>query len=175
MEEVVVNKRRGRRPNSSTKRIQEVLEPENVDDINVSSLQDSADISVEQTVSNETSGDNEIKPTNDECPETENTSNEVRFVVGGENTQQKPYTTQHKYIMGDVVWIPELIQQQTCDGYGIIELKCYRQPVKRTIAAVMITNNVCYTFREVQKTIVAEQYVCDTKEQCVKLCEELNK
>ena len=54
MEEVIVNKRRGRRPNNSSKRIQEVLEPENVYDINVSSIQDSADISVEQIVSNET-------------------------------------------------------------------------------------------------------------------------
>lgn len=175
MEEVVVNKKRGRRPNNSTKRIQEVLEPENVNDISVSSIQDSVDADMEPPVSNESSTDNEIKPTTDECSETENTLNEVIFVVGGEPTQHKMYNTQHKYVMGDIVWIPELIQQQTCDSYGIIELKCYRQPVKRTIAAVMITNNVCYTFREVQKTIVAEQYICDTKEQCVKLCEELNR
>lgn len=173
--EEVVNKRRGRRPNNSTKRIQEVLDSEIVNDTNVSSLQNSDDTYTEQPVSTDIIVDDKNKPTTDECPNTENTSNEVRFVVGNGNTQRGLYVTQYRYRMGDSVWIPELIQRQTCDSYGIIEVKCYRQPVKRTIAAVMITNTVCYTFREVQKTVVAEQYICDTQEQCVKLCEELNK
>ena len=82
--------------------------------------------------------------------------------------------TPHKYKIGDVVWVPQDEQIIKSTIFDPIRTEQQKVPKKLTIATVLITNKVSYTFKETSKVIVFEGYVSSNYEDCLKLCEELS-
>ena len=90
------------------------------------------------------------------------------------STNNCEHTISFKHVIGDKVWVPEMQQVQPENVYGIIGPQYKRVPTLKTVATVVFTNKISYTFKESHKLVVAEQYVCDTQEDCEKICAELN-
>jgi hypothetical protein len=82
--------------------------------------------------------------------------------------------TPHKFNIGDTVWVPQEEVLNTADMFSFIKASLQFVPKKFTVATVVFTNKVSYTFKETSKVIASENYVCKSLEQCAKLCSELN-
>ena len=82
--------------------------------------------------------------------------------------------TPHKYNIGDVVWVPQDEVVNVSDAFSSINAILISVPKKFTVASVVYTNKVSYTFKESSKIIASENFVCATEEQCKLLCKELN-
>lgn len=129
----------------------------------------------------------ELEPKNDTTPvETMGVEQINGQTVSADTTSDKPvvtvstgvnnsvHTISFKHVIGDKVWVPEMQQVQPENVYGIIGPQYKRVPTLKTVATVVFTNKISYTFKESHKLVVAEQYVCDTQEECEKICAELN-
>jgi hypothetical protein len=100
--------------------------------------------------------------------------------IDGENSdfiqeEHEYYITRHKYKIGDIIWYPDYTILPNTDIYGVIAPKYGRVAKKGTISSVVVTNKVCYTIKENAKLTISELYLTDTKEDCDKLCAEMNK
>lgn len=126
------------------------------------------------TTTVETIGVEQINGQTDTTDKTEYTHDDKPVFAVGTGMQNKVYTVSFKHIIGDKVWVPEMQQLQPDNVYGIIGPQYKRVPTLKTVATVVFTNKVCYTFKESHKLVVAEQYVCDTQDECEKICAELN-
>lgn len=80
----------------------------------------------------------------------------------------------HKYTVGDYVWIPEQVVDRTTGGYGKIEVVYLRKPRRVKINKVIYTTKICYGFEGFTKLQVLEQYCFNSKEECQKVCDDLN-
>ena len=82
--------------------------------------------------------------------------------------------TPHRYNIGDVVYVP--VDQVVNNGgmFSPINAVLTKVPKRLTVASVVYTNRVSYTFKETSKIVASENFVCKTEEQCILLCKELN-
>lgn len=167
MEEQV--KRRGRKPGTYVKPV--TTEKESEVKVEEQPVEQNTELEPKNdTTTVETTG---IEQINGQTVSADTADDKPVFAIGTGLTN-KVYTISFKHIIGDKVWVPEMQQIQPENVYGIIGPQYKRVPTLKTVATVVFTNKVCYTFKESHKLVVAEQYVCDTQEECEKICTELN-
>jgi hypothetical protein len=82
--------------------------------------------------------------------------------------------TPHKYNIGDCVYVPVDRVVNNAEMFSPINAVLCKIPKKLTVASVVYTNRVSYTFKETSKIVAAENYVCKDEQTCILLCEELN-
>lgn len=82
--------------------------------------------------------------------------------------------TAHKYKKGDTIWIPYFGRDDQTKLYGKIqeEYKCI--PTETTVRDVIIADDIKYRIAKYGGCF-DEDMVCDNREDCIKLCSELNK
>ena len=108
-------------------------------------------------------------------PEQDGCSTLLDFINNKETFKYDSITwTPHKFNIGDTVWVPQEEVLNTSDMFSFIKASLQFVPKKFTVATVVFTNKVSYTFKETSKVIASENYVCESLEQCAKLCSELN-
>lgn len=84
------------------------------------------------------------------------------------------YVKPHKYSVGDYVWIPEQVVDNTINGYGQISVRYFRKPKKVKISKIIYTTKICYGFEGFSKLQVLEDYCFNTELECQKSCDDLN-
>lgn len=80
----------------------------------------------------------------------------------------------HKYNVGDYIYVPQKVADNTSNGFGIIEVKFLYKPKKVQINKIIYTNKLQYSFVGFTKLIVLQEYCCNTESECQALCNKLN-
>ena len=80
----------------------------------------------------------------------------------------------HRFSVGDYVWIPEEVADNTRNGFGKIELVYCRKPKKVLVNRIIYTNKICYAFSGFKNLIVQESYCFLSQTECQEACDALN-
>lgn len=122
----------------------------------------------------------EVKENIEDISESTTTEEIIESEINNETEEEieetrKPYKTEHKFAMGDRVWVCDFSNKRGNGKFSQVVNEYQFNPKEGEIERVIITDRIQYKLKNKSGSLYDEEDVCYTEKQAMKLCDKKNR